>query len=61
MQNTVVISETDKRLYEVVKYRFDNKLLSINGCIRVLRSVVSDRDYFEQVGKHEFLRSLQLE
>jgi hypothetical protein len=61
MQNTVVISETDKRLYEVVKYRFDNKLLSINGCIRVLRSVVSDREYFEQVGKHEFLRSLQLE
>ncbi len=61
MQNKVVISETDKRLYEVVKYRFDNKLLSINGCIRVLRSVVSDREYFEQVGKHEFLRSLQLE
>jgi hypothetical protein len=61
MQNTVVISETDKRLYEVVRYRFNNKLLSINGCIRVLRSVVSDREYFEQVGKHEFLRSLQLE
>jgi hypothetical protein len=61
MQNTLTINETDKRLYDVVRYRFENKLLSINGCIRVLRSVVSDREYFEQIGKHEFLRSLQLE
>jgi hypothetical protein len=61
MQNTVKLNETDKRLYEVVRYRFDNKLISVNGCIRMLRSIVSDREYFEQVGRDEFLRSLKLE
>ena len=61
MQKTLTLTESDKRLYEVVRYRFDNKLISVNGCIRMLRSIVSDREYFEKVGRDEFLRSLKLE
>jgi hypothetical protein len=61
MQSTAKITDEDKRLYEVVRYRFDNKLISVNGCIRMLRSIVSDREYFEKVGRDEFLRSLKLE
>ena len=61
MQKTLTLTESAKRLYEVVRYRFDNKLISVNGCIRMLRSIVSDREYFEQVGRDEFLRSLKLE
>ena len=61
MQNTAKLTDEDKRLYDVVRYRFDNKLISVNGCIRMLRSIVSDREYFEKVGRDEFLRSLKLE
>lgn len=61
MQKTVKLTEEDKRLYDVVRYRFDNKLISINGCVRMLRSIVSDREYFDNVGRDEFLRSLKLE
>jgi|688.fasta_scaffold275931_2 hypothetical protein len=61
MQSTAKLTDEDKRLYEVVRYRFDNKLISVNGCIRMLRSIVSDREYFEKVGRDEFLRSLKLE
>jgi hypothetical protein len=61
MQSTAKLTDEDKRLYEVVRYRFDNKLISVNGCIRMLRSIVSDREYFEKFGRDEFLRSLKLE
>lgn len=61
MQSTAKLTDEDKRLYEVVRYRFDKKLISVNGCIRMLRSIVSDREYFEKVGRDEFLRSLKLE
>jgi hypothetical protein len=61
MQSTAKLTDEDKRLYDVVRYRFDNKLISVNGCIRMLRSIVSDREYFEKVGRDEFLRSLKLE
>jgi hypothetical protein len=61
MQSTAKLTDEDKRLYEVVRYRFDNKLISVNGCIRMLRSIVSDREYFEKIGRDEFLRSLKLE
>jgi hypothetical protein len=61
MQKTVKLTEEDKRLYDVVRYRFDNKLISVNGCVRMLRSIVSDREYFDNVGRDEFLRSLKLE
>lgn len=52
------ICEDDKRLYEAVADRFKRKLVSLPQAVVMLKSVVSDREYFEQVGINDFLRTV---
>lgn len=50
------ICETDKRLYEVMVDRYKRKLVSVNQAIVILSDIVTDREYFEEIGKNDFLR-----
>ena len=50
------ICETDKRLYEVMVDRYKRKLVSVNQAIVILSDIVTDREYFEGIGKNDFLR-----
>lgn len=52
------ICDDDKRLYEAVADRFKRKLVSLPQAVVMLKSVVSDREYFEQVGINDFLRTV---
>ena len=52
------ICDNDKRLYEAVADRFKRKLISLPQAVVMLKSVVSDREYFEQVGINDFLRTV---
>lgn len=52
------ICDDDKRLYAAVADRFKRKLVSLPQAVVMLKSVVSDREYFEQVGINDFLRTV---
>jgi hypothetical protein len=50
------ICDTDKRLYNVMVDRYKRKLVSLSQAVIMLSDVVTDREYFEEIGKNEFLR-----
>lgn len=52
------ICESDKRLYDVMVDRYRRKLVNVTQAVVMLSSVVSDREYFEAVGKNDFLRAV---
>lgn len=52
------ISESDKRLYDAIADRFSRRLVSVRQAVVMLESCVSDKEYFEQFGKNDFLRTV---
>jgi hypothetical protein len=52
---TVKICASDRRLYAMVKFRIEHRLMNIEQAIRLLRSELCDKEYFELVGREHLI------
>lgn len=56
----IKVCADDKRLYGMVRFRIEQKIMNLDQAIRLLRSELVDKEYFDLIGREDFIRSVKL-